>query len=35
MANFMVAVNISPSEYKALTMVERDELAKAIQRSNQ
>lgn len=34
MANLMVAVKISPTEYKALTMLERDELIKAIERSS-
>lgn len=32
MAEFVVATGIAPSEYKALTLLERDELAKAVER---
>lgn len=34
MANFIVATGMSPTEYKGLTLLERDEIAKALQRAN-
>lgn len=34
MAAFVVATGISPSEYRALTVLEREELAAAIKRAN-
>ena len=35
MAAFVVACGLQPSEYKALTVLEREELAKAVKRANQ
>lgn len=34
MASIVVATGMQPSEYKALTLIERDELVKAIKRAN-
>ncbi len=34
MANVVVATGMQPSEYKALTLRERDEIVKAIERAN-
>ena len=34
MAKFIVAAQLSPSEYWALTMLEREELIKVIEKSN-